>query len=645
MLRRGRSAVKSKSPTTIDPGDIDHHFAALIRQIDQGVDHRIELDPDDAVGLAAALVGHRNREGHVCLDIEAEGGSDLILSKRFSKEAPEKTTLPTPDRWIEALTKSRAVMNPDDEEIRPLVLERSADGQDRIARLYLHRMWEAQKTIVQGIERLIDGGDRKTPPVDSAMKERIEAIFGASADSSRNDEDQRKAAQVALRHRLCVITGGPGTGKTTTVANIIALLAECGLAPCERIALAAPTGKAASRLSASVKERCSRLGSKIPALADLDSATTLHRLLLQSRNRLPLQVLIVDECSMVDISLMARTLSTLPEGARLILLGDADQLSSVQPGSVFADLCPNAATRSTLSSCVVRLEHNWRFPSDRGIGRLADAIIKGRAKDALACLQDPDGARDRNAREIRIDRQAMGDIQAFDRLADECTRNHFLPMIERLSDIDFPCDGEAANEAVIEGLRKRFEGFRVLCAHRRGAFGSERFNRRVEAFLRERGLAPYGEEFYLGRPIIVNRNDSHTGLANGDTGIVVRNAKGERRVWFPDVGGDKRILRLISPPRLPDHESFFALTVHRSQGSEYDEVAIVLGPADSPLATRQLLYTAVTRARKRVVLHAQEEAIAAAVERDTVRSSGLPDALRGIERSPPNPTHPSHRGI
>ncbi|WP_025769293.1 exodeoxyribonuclease V subunit alpha [Thioalkalivibrio sp. HK1] len=659
--------MKSSSPTSVELGDIDHRFASLIRQIDQGIDHAIDhagkSDPDDPVWLAAALASCRNRDGHVCLDIKAEGGSDLILSKRFSQDSQEgdkKITLPTADRWFDALARSRAVMRPDDEAIRPLVLEASggglspdgqaADGQssdgtdERIVRLYLHRMWEAQRTIVRKIQGLIDGDDGKAPPADPAVEEKIDAVFGAPADSTRKDEDQRKAAQVALRHRLCVITGGPGTGKTTTVANIIALLVEGGLASCERIKLAAPTGKAASRLSASVKERCARLASRIPALADLDSATTLHRLLLHAKSHLPLQVLIIDECSMVDISLMARTLSTLPADARLILLGDADQLSSVQPGSVFADLCPSAATGSALSPCVVRLGHNWRFPSDQGIGRLAGAIIEGRAKDAIACLRDLEGGKGDDAEngdapdagDNRIERQAMEDIQAFDRLADECATNHFLPMIRNLSEVGFPHDGEAT-EAAIESLRKRFEGFRVLCAHRRGAFGSERFNRRVEESLRERGLAPYGETFYLGRPIIVNRNDSHTGLANGDTGIVVHDTRGEKRVWFPDVGGDDKNPRLISPGRLPEHESFFALTIHRSQGSEYDEVAVVLGPADSPLATRQLLYTAVTRARKRVVLHAQEAAIEAAVDSDTVRGSGLPDALLEIGRAPPDP--------
>ncbi|MBF2759116.1 MAG: exodeoxyribonuclease V subunit alpha [Ectothiorhodospiraceae bacterium AqS1] len=645
MKAKALAKVKSKTQEPIELGDIDRHFADLIKGIDSGG------NIGDAIYLAAALVSYRNREGHVCLDIETEGGGASIVSMPPSPEAESKKPLPTPspDRWLEALERSRAVMKPDDDEIRPLVLEGSTAAQGRrIARLYLHRMWEAQKAIAQGIGRLIDAGEEKTPPSDPAGIERIDAVFGPPADSllgrsSAGDEDQRKAAQVALRHRFCVITGGPGTGKTTTVANIIALLVEGGFASCQDIKLAAPTGKAASRLSASVKERCADLAQRIPSLADIDSATTLHRLLLQSRDYFPSKVLIIDECSMVDISLMARTLSILPRDTRLILLGDADQLSSVQPGSVFADLCPNAETPSALSHCVIRLRSNWRFPPDRGIGRFADAIIKGQASEALACLRDPDGekdesARDGNSKDSRVERQAMADIEAFDRLADECTKNHFAPMIQELAEVDFPCDDEPVDEEAIERIRRRFNAFRALCAHRRGTFGCERFNRRVEGFLRERGLAPYGDTFYLGRPIIVDRNDSHTGLANGDTGIVVRNGKGEKRVWFPDAGGEeKTVLRLVSPQRLPEHSSFFALTVHRSQGSEYDEVAIVLGPSDSPLATRQLLYTAVTRAKQRVVLHAQEEAIRAAVERETVRSSGLPDALRRIDRASSNP--------
>ncbi len=646
---RAGSSGSSGSPPVIELGDIERHFAGLIREIDAG--HGI----DDELWTAAALTCHRNREGHVCLDIGAEGGSELFFSGRFARRASEGAhdgapegaeggaegetrTLPRPGRWIEALGKSRAVMDPDDREIRPLVLERFEGEHGPSARLYLHRMWEAQKKIALGIEGLLDGGEKgeqgeKGISLDAAVKEGIDEIFGGdptpvepTLDPTPGDEYQRKAAQVALRHRFCVITGGPGTGKTTTVANIIALLVEYGLAQPERIRLAAPTGKAASRLSAAVIERCARLQPKIPALASLDSATTLHKLLLQSRGYLPLQALIIDECSMVDISLMARTLSSLPPDARLILLGDADQLASVQPGSVFADLCPNAALGSALSPCVVRLEHNWRFPPDTGIGRLANAIVEGDAEGAISCLRKPD-----EAKESRVDRQALEDPSAFDRLADECTTKHFLPMVQEVSEVDFPVSGERPDKEVIERIRERFNSFRVLCAHRRGAFGSERFNKRVEEFLREKNLAPYGEEFYLGRPIIVDRNDPHTGLANGDTGIVVRNAKGEKRVWFPDAGGEGDALRSVSPQRLPEHRSFFALTVHRSQGSEYDEVAIVLGPADSPLATRQLLYTAVTRAKRRAVLYAQEEAIVAAVGRETGRSSGLPDALRRID--------------
>ena len=314
---------------------------------------------------------------------------------------------------------------------------------------------------------------------------------------------------------------------------------------------------------------------------------------------------------MVDIELMSRLMRALSDSARLILLGDASQLASVRPGSVFADLCAAAASeRSPLRHCVVNLEHNWRFDSNSGIGRLAAAIRGGDSGATLEALEQE--------RETSIGFEALDDSAAFEELAERFTREHYAPMVERFRDLH-NVDRQVSGD-------NPFQRFMALCAHREGSFGSGRFNRLVEDRLRTLGLASADEEFYAGRPIIFTRNDARSGLANGDTGIVV-NDDGVAKVWFPDLRDADGSARLVTPQRLPPHESFYALTVHRSQGSEYDEVAVIPGPADSPVNTRELLYTAVTRARNKVMIHGERAALKAATERATSRGSGLKDAL------------------
>ena len=317
---------------------------------------------------------------------------------------------------------------------------------------------------------------------------------------------------------------------------------------------------------------------------------------------------------MVDLSLMARVLAVLPTGARLVLLGDASQLASVQPGAVFADLCRAGRREAPLAPCVTELAHNWRFDEAGGIGRVAAATVAGDAVAVLAALREASGGTVNTGDTAEL--RPLADPAAFERLASRLADERFAPSVE-----------DARRGAGPEGGSGTPRPFQVLCAHRVGPFGAERFNRLVERRLRARGLVPAHDAFYPGRPILVTRNDPRAGLSNGDTGVVVRDAAGRPRVWFPELRGDDGGPRLVSPARLPPHESFFALTVHRAQGSEYDEVAVVLGPSDSRVATRELLYTALTRARRRVVVHGSEESVAAAVERVTERSSGLPDAL------------------
>ena len=458
-------------------------------------------------------------------------------------------------------------------------------------RIYLHRLFAAESRLAARVHALA----KDQTPRD--LGDSLTRVFGETGGPAA-----AAAANAAIERRLCIVTGGPGTGKTTLAASLIALLADLGIARAHRIGLVTPTGKAAARLQEAVITGLDQRGlrEKVPALAHFTpDAGTTHRLL--TRRNLRLDALVVDECSMVDLPLMNRLTEALPEGCRLILLGDIEQLSSVEPGSVFRDLC-DAPGGSPLASCLVRLTESHRFAADRGIGLLAAAVVRGDADAALATIDD--------AGERETERQPLSSAAEFKQFAAACAEE-WHQHIGAL---------RAAAETV-----PAFPARRVLCAHRRGPFGVGRFNRLVERGLRARGVLDR-EEFYVGRPIIVTRNDRQTGLSNGDTGVVVAADRDRRRVWFPDLGGDAGRF-LVAPSRLPEHESFFALTVHRAQGSEYDEVVFIPGDPESRVCTRELFYTAVTRARHKVTVLADPEGVRATVQRMTSRSSGLAERL------------------
>ena len=665
--------------------DVDLHFGRLIAELDGG-------GPE--LPLAAALVSAWTRDGHACLALSEVAGRD------WPRTGAGAVRLPALEPWIDALDASPLVARPGDGERRPLVL-------DRHGRLYLERLWKAEQAVADGLRRLAEddvGFDPEGPDAASGRRipesgpgfdpDGLDAALDRLFPGATPGDRPREAARIAVCRRLCVVSGGPGTGKTTTAAAIVALLVELELAAPARIALAAPTGKAAARLQEAVRGRRRTLLSRAPALEGFEArATTVHRWLgHRAREGAGTDVLILDEGSMVDLTLMAQVLRALPDGARLVLLGDASQLASVQPGSVFADLCRDGGgsgggagdegaraasgteaaapetggiaagadragsgigqtatgagieetrkagrgsaasssspaaldeaseiarggiakrprQRSPLATCVVELVRNWRFDEKGGLGRLAAAVARGDASAAVAALRDPS--------DTAVELRALPDAAAFERLAVRFADERFAPALQEARQLRGPSDEGAGP----------LPSFRVLCAHRIGPFGAERFNRSVEKQLRDLGLVGAHDPFYPGRPILVTRNDSRTRLSNGDTGVVLRDVTGRAQVWFPELEDADGGPRLVPPARLPPHESFFALTVHRAQGSEYDEVAVVPGPADSRVATRELLYTAVTRARRRVVVYGVEESVAAAVERPTERSSGLRDAL------------------
>jgi exodeoxyribonuclease V alpha subunit len=429
---------------------------------------------------------------------------------------------------------------------------------------------------------------------------------------------QRRAGEVALRGRLTLVTGGPGTGKTWTAARLLVLLqALHGRSAPLRVALAAPTGKAAARLKQSIQQALQdlrpALGRDAVALApwadQLGSARTLHALLgprpgtrrfrHDAANPLPLDLLFVDEASMVHLELMARLLDALPPQARLVLLGDPHQLASVEAGAVLADLCqaPLLAPRT------VALRESRRFQG--AIGTLAQAVHAGDGAAALAALQaDATGA---------LALQSPRDPAALLPLAVQGYR----PMLEAVHGLGAPAGRAAA-------ALRAFDGFRLLCALREGPWGVEGLNAAVERALAEAGLLSGRGEWYAGRPVMLLRNQPALGLFNGDIGLVLPGEDGAPRVWFAE--GDA--LRAVAVGRLERVETAFAMTVHKSQGSEFGHVALVLPPDDGPLLTRELVYTGLTRARERFTLVApQPPLLARAVARQTRRLGGLAGRL------------------
>jgi len=592
MLRRSAMSGHAQIDALTQAGvfaDIDRCFARLMTDFGAG----------DDVALAAATTSAVHRNGHTCLDLRAAGKPIAALveqpdsSRTAEVLAPElrAIALPRHATLLEALASSPVVAAGETLAAdRPLVMD-----QDR---LYLHRLFDAEARLAA---RLIElAGDSGPGP---ATRSAIERVFDDREDRTA---EAVAALRTALERRLCIVTGGPGTGKTTLAAKLIAVLVATGSAHPRRIGLAAPTGKAASRIQESVRGKLGE--SPLRGVAGLHEfpaeAWTIHRLLASRTSRLNrLDALVVDECSMADLSLMVRLATALPEHCRLILLGDANQLSSVEPGSVFSDLC-RAGERGPLSACVTTLRKNYRFRADSGIGRLAQAVVAGNVDGAIELLKD--------GRDGETGLLPLEDEAAFDEFARECATewNEHMAALE--------ADPERASP---------FPARRVLCSHRRGPFGTDRFNRLVERRLTELGRKTEHDDFYVGRPIIVSRNDRQTNLSNGDTGVVLPTDSGRTRVWFPDLDRDGERY-LVSPSRLPQHESFFALTVHRAQGSEYEEVVFVPGAAESRVNARELFYTAVTRARERVTVLANEKAVRAAVMRTTSRATGLLDRLR-----------------
>nr|WP_318383849.1 exodeoxyribonuclease V subunit alpha [uncultured Enterobacter sp.] len=599
---------------------IDAAAQKLLRPLDVQFALTVARADEPAVMLAAALLSRDAGEGHVCLPL-----TRLTLNERAHPLLQQQfEQVGELDDWASVLLASDAVSEGD--SATPMILTGN--------RLYLNRMWCNELTVA----RFFSEANQPLTVDDAQIRRTLDALF-PSADEINW---QKIAAAVALTRRISVISGGPGTGKTTTVAKLLAALVQTANGSKCRIRLAAPTGKAAARLTESLGAALRQLDLRDEHKKLLpEEASTLHRLLgaqpgsqrlrYHAGNPLHLDVLVVDEASMIDLPMMSRLINALPPHGRVIFLGDRDQLASVEAGAVLGDICAwvsagysteRAAELSRLTGMAVTageasgadalrdslclLQKSYRFGSDSGIGQLAAAVNRG-DKSALRAVFS----------------QGYADIGKKTLL----TGDDYQTMIDDALDgyaryLQCVRDGASPDVALAA-----FSEFQLLCALRDGPFGVSGLNERLEQRLVQKQWMvrnPHSR-WYEGRPVMISRNDSALGLFNGDIGIALDRGEG-LRIWFPLPDGT---IKSVQPSRLPEHDTTWAMTVHKSQGSEFDHAALILPQQIVPVVTRELVYTAITRARRQLSLYADDRILAQAIATRTERRSGLSEIFAG----------------
>jgi exodeoxyribonuclease V alpha subunit len=602
--------------------EIDIHFAKFIAGFSP------DNDPD--IFLAAALVSQATGSGDICLNLET-AAVNLITGTQEDKESIE---CPKLEVWLEKLKAHPAVGRPG--EKCPLIL----DAKNRV---YLYRYWDYENTLSNSIEIRIRNN---IADLDfQRLKKSLDRLFPESKGQGINW--QKIAATVAGLRHFSVITGGPGTGKTFTVTKVLALLLEQVPGKMLQIYLAAPTGKAAARLKETLEQAKGRMNCDDSVKAAIPSDVfTIHRMLKPIKgspyfrhdpdNPLMADVVVVDEASMVDLALMAKLFQAVPENARLILIGDKDQLASVEAGSVLGDICDRNVMHgfsvpfmdrikeltgedlyqviqasdgeSGLQDSIVALQKSYRFDASSGIGGLSRAVNRANADLTFAMFEDP--------AEKSINWQQL---QANEDLIEVLSQQIVSGYQSYLKTRD--------PAKALQRLRR----FKILCAVNIGPLGVQAINKRAEQVLSRQNLIrldPLAQNpWYAGRPVLITRNNYQFGLFNGDIGITLPGTEPKDKqlfVYFPeDTGGVRR----FQVHQLPEHETAYAMTVHKSQGSEFDEVLFILPDKDFSILTRELIYTALTRARKKIHIWGKRSIIRNAIARKIERTSGLRDAL------------------
>jgi exodeoxyribonuclease V alpha subunit len=604
--------------------EIDLHFSRFMSSL-SGDD-----DPDFC--LAAALVSRACGKGDVCLDLSSVAGINLLAEQN----GPATYVGPSLQAWRSKLESNSVVGKPG--EKLPLIL----DGQDR---LYLYRYWNYEKQLADCIQERL--GQSPADIDINLLKDGLNRLFPEKSRDGINW--QRVASLTALFKNICIISGGPGSGKTFTVAKILALLAEQYTSNRFKIFLAAPTGKAAARLAESIIKSKARLNCSDTVIHAIpQDVLTIHRMLGVRRgsagsrfnleNPLAADAVIIDEASMVDLALMSKLAQALPPSAKLVLIGDKDQLASVEAGAVLGDICDrdnrhgfsedygkhiHALTGDNISrsvdtcdhgaglnDCIVTLTGSYRFGPLGDIGELSLSVNRGDARQALDLLKNST-----KPSISWVDTQSAHDLYRL--IRDELTDDY----LEYL---------EAGDPGRALDL---FNRFKFLCALRIGPFGVQAVNRVIEQILiQKERIRPdrfSDNPWYRGRPVLITNNDYTLGLFNGDIGITLPDTSSggdQLYVFFP---GDAGECRRFPPFLLPAHETVYALTVHKSQGSEFENVILILPDRESPVLTRELVYTAITRARKTIKVTGDEKIVLSSISRKIERTSGLRDALWG----------------
>lgn len=607
--------MKSILKQLVQTGDISYlsyYFAEFIAE-------QANCGMDDLLTLSAAMVSEKNQQGDVCVVLDQYQNLPL-----FGTKSPLGQPLPmgiAAEQWQQLLVDSPCVGGPGD--LAPLILE---DG-----RLYLSRFWfyetEVANSILEKLNNPVFSDDLHFTPY-------LKQLF-PGVKSNNDSTDQMTAVAIAARHRFSVISGGPGTGKTTTVVKLLSLLLS--QEPEMRILLAAPTGKAAMRLVDSIRARINdSIGNDAIRKLVPTEASTIHRLLgygnqkfkYSSENQLSVDCVIVDEASMIDLTLMYHLLDALPKQARVILLGDRDQLASVAAGNVLGDITGHGFSieytgsqkdylnsivddsvstdspiieQEPIANSVALLQHSYRFRSDSGIGQLATLINQGNGDEVAKLLST-------NSEGLYW-QKSIGATLSSDTL--EWVLQHYESVIQ--------------SDTVADAL-SAFENLRVLCAIRSGPFGVTEINHLITSRMKARGWITSGAgDYYQGQPILITQNDYELNLFNGDIGMVWKNTLGNLRGYFRDADDSLRELPLQS---LSTYDTAWAMTVHKSQGSEFDTVLLVLpGDEKGNALSRELFYTGATRARLNLYVHASNAAVISSCQTVTQRFSGLAQKL------------------
>jgi exodeoxyribonuclease V alpha subunit len=562
-------------------------------------------DVEEGVLMAAAVCIHAQSNGHVCLDIGTLDNGYLFNEPETGFKINDELKR----EWIAALRKSELVSSGG--EMQPLVLEEE--------RLYLHRFWKYEEELADWMK----AKSANVQEITEDAKKALQLLLAPSKDLFETNW-QQLAVVLSFLKDLIIISGGPGTGKTYTVLNIIAaqMLAHHG--DRFRIALAAPTGKAARRLVDSIKDGKKNLSGQVSSQLEItEEALTVHKLLgadfqgssfkFNEQNKLPYDMIVIDEASMLDLTMWVRLIRAVRPNTKLVVLGDKDQLASVEAGSILGDICggentfsseisalvanitgmqiPSTQTTASINDCVIFLTKSYRFGENSGIQKLAKAINESDVEAAMEVLQDP------NYEDVKWVKPTPEEIE---KIVNEYAVDHHTWY-----------SGKSIEERLSASHQKK-----ILCALRRSKQGIEELNRIAEKKIRRKIGVLSSQEWYPGRIIMATRNNNILKVRNGEIGIF--QPEETRYIEFESTEMNK-----IPIKRLADYEAAYAITIHKSQGSEFNDVAILLSNEENPLLSKEILYTSVTRARESTLICASEDIIRKTIQKNVWRKSGL----------------------